>query len=60
MNREKVYQDTLLHVIKWLGGNGFDMWKPVEAHFANQIREICIYVVNGDSLEEAIRKVKSQ
>lgn len=55
---EEEYKKTLLHVIKWLGGNGeFDMWKPVNADFANKIRQVCILVVEGKSLEESINEI---
>ena len=55
MSREKEYKLTLAHIIEWLGGDGFDMWKPVSADFANKIRDVCIGVVyDGLTLEQAI------
>lgn len=59
MTREEEYKITLLHVIKWLGGNGdMDMYKPVNADFANKIREICIKVVEGKTLQESCNEIK--
>lgn len=60
MNNEENYKQTLLHVIKWLGGNGIlDSYKPVNAHFANQIVEVCKLVIEGKSLEEACKTINS-
>lgn len=51
------YLNTLKQVAWWLGGQGeFDMFKPLNAHFANQIRGVCIDVAyNGMTLDEAIK-----
>ena len=60
MTKEEEYKITLLHVIKWLKGNGdFDMWKPVQADFANKIMIVCQLVVDGKTLEEACKEIET-
>ncbi len=59
MNKEEEYKITLIHVIKWLGGeNEFDSFRPVSADYANRIVQIMRYVVQGKTLQEAINLVK--
>lgn len=56
---EEQYKLTLAHIVKWLGGESeLDMWKPVNADFANKIRNVCIDVLNGETLESAIERNK--
>lgn len=59
MNKEQEYKMTLLHVIKWLRGDGFmDSYKPVQADFANKVMRVCELVIEGKSLEEACKEVQ--
>ena len=55
--KEEQYRLTLAHVIKWLSGDGYDSYKPVNASYANAIVDICRAVVYEDMpLEQAIQK----
>ena len=58
MNKEEEYKLTLLHIIKWLEGDGgFDSWKPVNSEFANKIVDIARGVaVEGLTLKDSVGK----
>lgn len=59
MDKETNLRETLLHITKWLDGDGgFDSWKPVRAEIANAIADVAHEVAMNDTpLEEAITKV---
>jgi predicted ArsR family transcriptional regulator len=58
MNREQEYKIALLHVIKFIRGDGgTDMFKPLNAKYANDIADMCQYVLDGNSTEEAVRLI---
>lgn len=53
---EEEYKITLKHIVKWLSGkNEFDMRKPLSADSADKIRNVCIDVLSGKKLEQAIK-----
>lgn len=59
MEREKELEMTVAHVAAWLDGNDwFDRLKPVSASRASQIADVCRAVLGGDTLEQAIAKIK--
>lgn len=57
MNNE--YQKALYFVGNKLMGDGLDSFKPVNAHFANQLAQVALLVAQGKTLEEAIKEVES-
>jgi hypothetical protein len=59
MTNEQRYKEALLHVIKFINGNGYDFMKPLNADYANNISKMCRFVIDGDTTEEAINKLNS-
>ena len=57
MSEEQRYKECLLHVIKFLKGNEFDFFKPLNSEYANNILTMCENVINGDTTEQAIEKL---
>jgi hypothetical protein len=58
---EQEFKQTLFFIgNKLKGDGGFDMWKPLNAHFANQLAEIALSVAEGMTLDKAIEKVENK
>ncbi len=57
---EQNYKGTLVHIVKWLGGeNEWDMGRPISAEYAFKIRQVCIDVLEGMDLKDAIIKAET-
>lgn len=59
MTNEERYKEALIVVINNIRGDGLvDMFKPLSAGLANQIAEMCQFVLAGDTTKDAIDKIK--
>jgi len=57
MNNEQRYAECLAHVVKFIGE---DSLKPLKAHTANKIQDMCREVLAGKTTEEAIDSLTNQ
>ncbi len=58
-NEEKIMEEEYKKTLFFIGNKIMEgeSWKPLNAHFANQIAEVAYKVAEGSTLENAIKEI---